>query len=240
MEARALYRQVVDELLPPTAPQPWRDAQQAARTEIEALDKRIPSLRIMVRGGGGRGLRVTVDDAEVASYGEGHPLSVDPGAHRVVVVPMGGAGVSRSVDAAEGARVVVEIELPGAAPVVAAAPPPPPRPPPAPPPGRWLVPPLMAFGVGVVGLGVGAGAGIAALKSASALRARCGKSCPPTMQDEADRSAGLGLATASTVGFVLAGAGVVTGTVLMLVKPRPPPQAAVVLGPGSIEVTGVF
>lgn len=43
---------------------------------------------------------------------------MNPGVHRVTVVPLGGIGVSKSATLAEGARLSLEVELAGAAPAV--------------------------------------------------------------------------------------------------------------------------
>lgn len=234
VEAKALYQQVIDERIQPGAPRAFRDAQATARADLAALDERIPTLQIAVRGGGGRGLRVMIDDADVAGWSAGAAQPVNPGRRRITVVPSGGVGVSRTVDVREGARDRVEIELPGAAPAVA----------PASSEGRsWLVPSLMGFGLGAVGLGLGVGAGVATLQKASALHARCAADvCPPTAQNRDDLSAAKGLSTASTIGFVVAGAGVVTGAVLLVVRPgsKGPERVSVAVGPGSIGIAGVF
>ncbi|MFT3771993.1 MAG: tetratricopeptide repeat protein [Minicystis sp.] len=238
VQARALYQRVADEKLAVGSPAAFVEAQRVAREQIAALDGRIPALQILVRGGGGRGLRVTLDDAEVEGYRPDRSLPVDPGAHRITVIPSGGVGVSRTVDLREGARAVVEIELPGAGPIVTRQPLPP-----SPAPRPWLVPALMGFGVGAVGLGLGIGAGVVTLNRAAALRARCpGHVCAPSAQNRSDISAANGMAAASTVGFVLSGVGVATGVVLLAVKPGAPAKAraAIDVGPGSIGVSGVF
>jgi hypothetical protein len=239
VEARATYQRVVDEKLAPGAPQAFRDAQTSSKDAVAALDKRIPLLRIAVRGGGGRALRVTLDGAEVDGWRADRDLPANPGAHQITVVPLGGVGMSRSVDLAEGARAVVEIELPGAAPIIAAAPAAPPPDAPRP----WLVPSLASFGVGALGLGLGIGAGVVTLSKASALKARCPTgTCPYSDQNQRDVGAANAMGTAATVGVVLAGAGVATGVVLLVVKPgsRREARAALDVGPGSIRITGVF
>jgi hypothetical protein len=241
VEARALYQRVLAEKLAPGAPLAFGEAQRSAATELPGLEQRLPAVQILVRGGGGGGLRVMVDDADVEGWSPDRFVPQNPGPHRVTAVPAGGVGVSRTVDLREGARSTVELELPGAGPtevrpeIGAPSAPPPPRP--------WLVPALMGFGVGAVGLGVGLGAGISTLGTAAALRGRCpGHVCPPTAQNRADISGASGMAAASTVGFVFAGAGAVTGVVLLVVRPggATRARATLELGPASIGVSGVF
>jgi hypothetical protein len=243
VEARALFQRVSEEPLAATAPQAFRDAQRMAKDELAAIDKRIPTLQIAVRGGGGHGLRITLDDAEIPASRLDQPLPANPGTHRVTVVPPGGVGTSKTVDLTEGAHLDVELELPSAVPEALA---PPPRAPLRPPPQRGsLVPALVGFGVGAVGLGLGIGAGVSAEKSASDIRSKCGGNvCPasamtPALQSE--YASARGVATASTIGFVLAGVGAATGVVLLIVRPGAKPAAVgVTLGPGSIGVRGVL
>jgi hypothetical protein len=114
-------------------------------------------------------------------------------------------------------------------------------------PRPWLLPSLMSFGVGALGLGLGVGAGVVTLKNAAALRARCPTGvCAPTVDNTSDVAAANGMGIASTVGFVLGGAGLVTGVVLAAVKPgakgpaAPGPGATLEIGPGYVGVGGVF
>src|SRR5262245_13851044 len=62
LEARALYQRVAGEALPASAPAQFKRAQENARGEVTALARRIPSARVVVRGGGD-GVSVTVDGA---------------------------------------------------------------------------------------------------------------------------------------------------------------------------------
>jgi len=243
VEARALLQRVIDEPVPTGAPQAFRDAQRLAREELVGLDKRIPTLQIAVRGGAGHGLRVMVDDVEIPADRQDRPLPMNPGAHRVTVVPLGGVGTSKTVDLKEGAQLAVELELPFAAPAAIALPPP--LPPPAQPQRGSLVPALVGFGVGAVGLGLGIGAGVSADKSAADLRSKCGGNvCQPsatTAALQSELSSARGMATASTIGFVLAGVGAAAGVVLLVVRPRSKAaQVGITLGPASLGVAGVL
>jgi hypothetical protein len=248
IEARALFQRVVDERLPANAPEAFVGAQNSAKTEIAGLDQRIPTLEITAAGAGGRRLKITVDDVEIPAVNLGRPLPQNPGGHVVVIVPLGSIGRSRSVNLAEGAHERVAIDL-----AVAddPAPPPPlaraaarPLPPPPAPRGVWIVPTAVSFGVGAAGLGVGIATGVIAERSVIDLRSRCGggKVCPSS--EEGNLSSVKGVAAASTAGFILAGAGIVTGVVLLAVRPgstpASPARAALVAGPGAAFFQGVF
>jgi hypothetical protein len=101
----------------------------------------------------------------------------------------------------------------------------------------WRVPAIVGFGIGAAGIALGSATGVIAMNQTSAIRARCGgDSCPASEADAV--SAAKGMATASTVGFALAGAGVATGVILLVVKPGQ--RLKVGVGPTSAHVTGVF
>jgi hypothetical protein len=246
VEARDVFRRVAGEQLPPGASIPFQDAQKAAKDELAAVDKRVPTLQIAVRGGRGGGLTIKVDDAPLADWAPDRAVPLNPGAHSVTVVPVGDVGVGRSVTLAEGAHERVEIELPVPAPVAPrVTEPPPPSPPPPPPRRGFIVPAFGAFTIGAVGLAVGIGAGVAAANDAATIRGLCkGSVClptnPSTPQARSDLSSAKGLATASTVGFVFAAVGVAAGVALVFVPagPSAPQRAAIAIGPGSIALTG--
>jgi hypothetical protein len=251
VEAREVFRRVVGEQLPPGAPPPFVEAQRVAKVELAAVEKRIPTLQIAVRGGRGGSLAVRIDDAPLADWTPDRVLPLNPGSHRVTVVPAGDVGVSREVTLAEGAQQRAEIELPGATPeivpVVTQTPPPqaPPPPPPAPLRRGWIGPAIAGFGVGAAGLALGIGAGVGAANGAATIRKLCGGDVcaatnPGSVQAKSDLSSANALATASTVGFVLAAAGAATGVVLLVVRPGSsgPQRAAIAIGPGSIVLRG--
>jgi hypothetical protein len=93
------------------------------------------------------------------------------------------------------------------------------------PPSRSVVPAVIAFSAGAVGVGVGVTAAAVSIHAA------------PSSQTA--------LHVAEGVGFGVGGAGIVTGIVLLALRPRAPsPVVAgavrVCFGPGSIEVDGAF
>jgi hypothetical protein len=105
----------------------------------------------------------------------------------------------------------------------------------------WLGPAIGGFVVGAAGLGLGIGAGVIALDSYPAIKQDCGgTTCPPS--EQAKISTAKGLANASTAGFVVAGAGLLTGVVLVAVRPgsKAPPPVAIAVGAGAIHLKGAF
>jgi hypothetical protein len=219
VEARALYRRLADEPLPPSAPDQFRTAQATAREGLDDLKRRIPSLRVSLSGPAAAGAHVRVDGAPVAAAEIGQK-DLDPGEHTVEASADGVPAVARTVHLQEGASVLVDLTLGGDVGPLAAAPPllPPPKPDvPEGKPRGSLVPAGIAFGIGAVGLGVGLATGLASMSKTSDLKSRCqGDLCPAADQGEASSARGLG--NASTVGFVVAGAGLATGVVMLVLR----------------------
>jgi hypothetical protein len=239
VEARAILQRVVAEQLAADAPPAFHDAQRLAKDDLAALATAIPTIQIVVHGGDGRGLRVTLDEADVAGWSPDRAVQVNPGPHRIAAVPLGGVGVGRTVELKEGDHVREQIELPTVAPVVVA----PVALPPAPPPPQEgsRVPAWVSFGVGGAGLVLGIGAGVSALHSNSTIRHACGDTpvCPPSEQGAL--ASAKGVANASTVGFVVAGVGVATGVVLLVVRPGgKAARVGIAVGPGSLGLEGAF
>ncbi len=112
---------------------------------------------------------------------------------------------------------------------------PPPPPPPPPPPSR--VPVYVSYGIGGAGLVVGAIFGGLALSQAHDVNSAC-KANVPCPQEASAHDDALTKATVSDVGFGIALAGAVAGTVLLFVNRTPAMQSAVhsVVGPGGISL----
>jgi hypothetical protein len=97
----------------------------------------------------------------------------------------------------------------------------------------------------VLGLGVGAVTGAVSLSQASSIKSQCnGNACPSNLKDEHDRAVVLG--NVSTATFVIGGAALATGGVLLyLSRPQrkgPEPRAGVQarVGLGRVDVEGSF
>ena len=259
--ARTLYLKVVDERVPATAPVQFLTAQIVARTEAAHLDPRVPVLALEIPGGLPAQATVRVD-GEVTPQALWPSLELDPGDHIIEVRPLGGPPIRRSVNLKEGARQRLSIAVPGGSSSVGAPPPPAdgaPRPGPPRAGGARgpLAPAVVAFGAGAAALVVGTATGVLSLGKVAELRATCGQTriCPVSEQSTA-ATAGQ-LADVSSAAFVLAGAAVATGVVLVLVRPggthreaasvggypRTPgaePALGVALGPRSVGFSGRF
>ena len=92
---------------------------------------------------------------------------------------------------------------------------------------------FVSYGIGGAGLVVGAVFGGLALSQAHDVNSICKPSVPCPQEASAHDSA-LTKATISDVGFGVALAGAVAGTVLLLVNRTPPPQTAI--GPGGLSL----
>jgi hypothetical protein len=234
--ARELYMSVVSEELPSDATQPIRDAHSNAARELQALNERIPSLLVLVRGADAATLSVTVDGKPVADPSQ--PLALDPGEH-VVVATGANAEASDAVTLAEGDGVKrLELTLAaegdgtsgsqGDAPAADGS-------------EGSLIPAFIGFGVGAAGLAMGIATGVMANSKADEVKSRCVDGhCP--VEDESLRDDALTLGNLSTAGFVIAGVGVAAGVVLVIVRPGgdSSESAALRFGPGNLQLTGRF
>ncbi len=127
-------------------------------------------------------------------------------------------------------------------------PPPPPEPPEQPTEQDQGIPTLSWVGFGVAGaaLAVGTATGIASLLETSKLKDSCTDDvCLPEQQDDIDHAKALG--HASTVSFILAGAGLATGLVTLFVVNNEPDDAVATIMPlrvnvgfGAFSLTGKF
>ena len=218
LAARKHYEQVTARALPANAPKPFVQARGEAEAELALLVEDIPTLQVEARHAAGRPVSVEVDGAGVplaAGAGGAGPVALDPGTHTVVVRSANEAPVTRTVELARGARERLE--------VVVGAPPAAPALPPAPAPERpsnpLRVPAMVAFGVAGVGAALGIGFGAAASGEADDFEALCPQSpCSSQHRDVYDSA--VGLATASTVSFVVAGVAAAGGVTLWVLGAR--------------------
>jgi hypothetical protein len=209
--ARRHSERLAAEALPPNAPKPFLQARGEAETELALLLEDIPTLRVEARHAAGRPVTVEVDGA---AAGEA-PLALDPGTHTVVVRAADEAPIQRTVELARGARERIEVVIgaPPPAPEIEAAP--------APSSGSnpLLVPALVAFGAAGVGAALGVTLGLAAAGEAGDLDELCPQNpCSSKHRDVYDSAQGL--ATASTISFVVTGVAAAGGVALYLVGAR--------------------
>ncbi len=222
----------------PNPPPAFKDAVEAAKNEVGAVSAKVASVTVSVEGP--TNPQVTIDGVTVPAAALGLKRPVDPGSHKVTATADGYKAADTTFTVAEGGSAAATLKMekdPNA--VVAGGPvgtpggtggPASPTEPGADTGGKsssnkTLA--LVAFGVGGAGLVVGAITGGIALGKSSSLNDACVKGkdqCPTTSKDDIDSYKTVG--TISTIGFIVAGVGGVTGLVLLLTAPKEGSAAA--------------
>ncbi len=256
LEAKATYQSIVDEKLPPYAPDEFFTAQADAKKELVELENRIPAVRIEVNGvPEGQAPTVTLDGVTLAATDLGRPLSRNPGAHSIVVTLPGRPQLVRTVNLREGGSesVILEMGVTAVVPVTTSAPTATSTPTAAPTttatgsekPGGLGIPTLSiaAYGVGAAGLVAGAVFGGLTMSTYSDYNAK------PT-RDALDQGRLFGLV--ADIGFGTAVVGAAVGTVYWLVSrpsgaaKSPPAKGELFVAPavgsagGGVSVSGRF
>jgi hypothetical protein len=241
VRAQELLQIIIDEKLPATAPPPFRNAQQDAVGDAEALRARIPKI-VIDRAQAPASWQVTVDGAIV----DAESILVNPGKHLVTAregaVEHFRQGVelaeseSRTITVASTAKTGSQADEatpsePGTQTTDAAA-------------GDGsaaIAAGAVLLAVGVAGLGVGVGLRVTALSKFSEVEDRCiGNSCLVSDAEEVDDAETL--QTVSTILFAAGGAIAATGVILLIVRPGASEEPAVSLDlrPGYFGVRGSF
>lgn len=110
IEAAERYRACANAPLDDKAPDAFRTAQEAARTELDALKPRIPSIEIAVQGPGAAEAAVTLDGKPVPRALIGVKSLVNPGDHKIGATTETHADLQEiSVVEKQAARVVLEL-----------------------------------------------------------------------------------------------------------------------------------
>ena len=211
----------------PSAPTPWHNALRDGRAELEALRRRIPSIRVV----GDEAASVTVDDAPVRI---GDVVSLNPGEHRVRGFSLDGRLGERAIVLIEGqhdVRVTLSFRPLNWVPATPApAPLPAPVPASLPAPLRiqhtdpWRTSAWITGGVAVASALAGTITGLIAKSRVDAIRSHCdGSHCPPEL--EGDAASARRVANVSTAAFGLAGLTLGFSVTFMLISsesPAPP------------------
>ena len=245
LEARALYRTVVEHDASDDDPTPWQAARKEARQELDALDARIPRLRITVTNAHAGAARVTVDAEAVPNDQLGQPIPHNPGRHSISASDGSGRTESREVVLRAGAGVL-DVELDLTPPRVQPRPKQAPAKTPSPDEPRLTETPITwpgvaTLAVAAVALTTGAVTGVLAKRDADAVLANCdGLSCDPADRSRADRGRALG--NVSTVSFVAGGVLAAAGIFLLASPPvtKSPGGHARAAPPLSVTVGGRF
>ncbi|NUO47967.1 MAG: hypothetical protein HOV80_03830 [Polyangiaceae bacterium] len=234
VEATEKYVQVTRVTLPADALPQHVEAVEQARTELEELKPRVPTVTIRIEPPDGP-VTVTIDGKPLPPALVGAGRSIDPGRHEVIA-KRGSKTKSATFEIAEGKSEEVTLDVgPYEAPTTEG--------------GASTetqdalriagIVALAAGGASLVAFGVTGGL---ALSKESELKDSCGEelACGPALHEDADAYNGLRLGSTISlwVGVGLAAA----GTVLIVVAETTTPQANVGfrLGPGSAAITGSF
>jgi len=131
VEAAEEYRVVATTPLQANPPEAFVKAKQDAAAELQALEPRIPKVRINVLPAGLQGLSVTIDNVPMSTALIGVPRAVNPGQHRIVAQAPGYQAAQSVVDVRERQQPMPEVTLtlqPGGGPTYTVTQPPPPNP----------------------------------------------------------------------------------------------------------------
>jgi hypothetical protein len=253
--ARDLYQRLADEQVETGSPKEFAKATEDARQELEELQPRIPSVAITLSGASLDQATVDIDGRDVTEAAREGAVDVDPGERVVRATAEGFEAAETTVTLEEGASAVA-VQL-----TLQALPAPEPGPtgtsrPGQPPdtvdePGS-MIPGFVVMGVGVAAVGVGIATGVVAMGKADELSTNCPvrSACPPDNESLEDDARLFG--TVSTVGFIVGGAALAGGAVLLWLRPggggggdEPEPAAAGVtieplVGPGAFGIRGTF
>jgi hypothetical protein len=259
VEARDHALTLARSIAKPGEPPPFAEARAAADALAADLEGRIPSLKVHITGAKEDDVEVRLDDSVIPTAALGLPRKLNPGTH--VLQAKNGSDARRvTVEVRERESRETTIDFSVAAPQT--PPPdnttPPPdgnvtNPPPDPPetpsgPGNPVRTGLVAggFGVAVLGTIIGSITGGISLSKTSTLKEQCnGDKCSPLLADEL--SAANTMATVSTISFVFAGAGLITGIVALVAMKGSPTTTATAhphitpwIGLGSAGLSGSF
>ena len=267
VEARDTLLAVARLPVAPKEPRAFVEARATAKTLAGELAGRIPSIKLTLQGVPADGVvTVTLDDVAIPAAALGVPRAIDPG-HHVISGSLGGGSLGgaaphkSAVDVTEGETKEVTLDM---AATVASDDVPPGKPPSSSgPTDTWRLVSYVGFGVGGVALLTGSITGIVAISDLSAAKKLgcVGNQCPPSADAELNKAGTF--ATVSTVGFVLAAAGVGAGVVGLVLSRRhetpagatptspsatpsdeppagPAPDVSLYFGPRSAGIRGTF
>jgi hypothetical protein len=236
----------------PTCPKVVREDCQERIAEIDRVEPRVIFEATNGSGKPLRAVEVLVDGKVVASRLDGQPLALDPGRHlftfravgrvpfettlvleegdndrHAVVLRTGAAGKTdedarldpsppgesraRATDAATSAPASSAASRSETVSLLDASPA-----------GRQRA--LVAGGAGLIGALVGTIYGVSAIATWSDAQRDCGARCPAGSAGQREASLAESYGTASTIAFVMGGAGLLTGAVLWFTAPVPAPS----------------
>jgi hypothetical protein len=211
----------------PSPPPAFKDAVEAAKAEVGAVSAKVGTVVVNVEGPANP--VVTIDGVNVPTAALGLKRPVDPGTHIVKATADGYKPAEAPFTVSEGGNADAKVKMEKLPEGAVVAPVPGAGPAPGGEPGADTGPKggssqktmaYVAFGVGGAGLVVGAITGLIALGKAGDLKDKCpDNKCPDAAaQDDIDSYKSVG--TISTIGFIIAGVGGITGAVLLFTAPK--------------------
>lgn len=234
-------------------PDAGEDRASIARSRVEELEPRIPKLTLNLAPGAPTDTVAVVGELELRSAGFGAPVSVDPGAQKLVVRAPGHEDriIDINLAEAEQKELVVSpgpVKEQAPAAVAPSEPPTPEAPPPvAEPADRGSSLPTVGWilaTTGVVFVGAGAVMGAVALGEKSTGDEHCRDDLQLCDQEGADANdSARTFATLSTVGFITGGVLVASGLSLVLFGGDDEPDGSAVSlhpGIGTMTLRSVF
>jgi hypothetical protein len=242
VEARDLLRDLAAETLPPDSPQPFRDAQAEAASEVEVVSARVARLSLRIIGPDTPTLLVDGTARDVAAAGT---LDLDPGEHHLEI---GGAGFEtdkRNLTLAEGASESLAVELvalpheptePTTEPLMEDGP---------------LWPGFAMAGFSAATFAAGGALGLVAIDKADQLQQACPQRDQCLRENEGLKDDALLFGNLSTVAFVTGGVAAAGAVVWFILRPGGGPSDGVPvegeagwirpwLAPGLVGVEGAF
>ncbi len=216
------------------------DRAPVVKQQLDAVSPKVPYLKIQLTPRAPSGTTVTLDGEPLAPESLGVDMPIDPGRH-VVAAAAGATEQRYPLTLTAGEHRALEVTLPAGMPEPSGSAPDTPAPRNA----VWTLG-IIALGVGGVSLAAGAGTGAAAMAKRASTVELCPRGptlCPASVQPDIDAYDRLG--AASTATFILGGALVTTGVVLVVTarrgeKPAASAWVAPVLGLGVLGAQGGF
>lgn len=256
--AKETFLKATREQLDPKAPPAFKKAQGDAKEEMDAIEPRIGSLRINLKGSGAANagkITVKLDETQVSSALIGVYRPVDPGKHIVGAFVPGRSPVTQEITLGDGEKKEVELTIDTPVSLVDEEkkfdPPPPPPPPPPSKTSPLRIVGIAGMGLGVAGLvtgGVFLGLSSSTQTEANDAFTKC-KAQPGGCTDAERKNVGeldQNAATKGTIGVaaligggVLAGAGVVL-FILGGKQAAPKPAAGFIMPYATPNGAGVF
>lgn len=225
VEARDAYLRALAAPVDGDSPAAFRDAAAHARSELDALERRLPRLTVRVRDAPRDArVRVWIDARELAASELGAARALDPAPHWVRLEVDGAPAAALRVELREGERRVVDLEPPSSGDGLS----------------RALA--VTSFGLGAAGLLTGIVAGGVALDARKDADTGC-----PARRCEAGSAGAAALEdfrtyrAISTVGYAVGVAGPAVGTILLVTSSKEQsPEVGIAPSLTGVRLRGKF